>query len=344
MKSRAVPIEQSISTHALTEGDPAPMLLLPQIQNFNSRPHGGRLCSACCYDHHRDISTHALTEGDRCFALEVVCRTISTHALTEGDATSKAVHRNPVHFNSRPHGGRRTRQVPQTTDIYFNSRPHGGRHIALQVPSSVTNFNSRPHGGRLDEKTYHFHFVISTHALTEGDGLNVADWLTGWIFQLTPSRRAASAAARSFRSLRHFNSRPHGGRRVTVGFPLLMTSFQLTPSRRATTSPFLTAPAVEISTHALTEGDVHRFSYNGRFDISTHALTEGDCAGIAAAEWSDISTHALTEGDFFHFNVYSGKWNFNSRPHGGRQGFQCVLYVLSGISTHALTEGDRKFR
>ena len=54
----------------------------------------------------------------------------------------------------------------------------------------------------------------------------------------------------------HFNSRPHGGRRDFIYFVVIRG---------------------DISTHALTEGDVgnHRVVYIAL--ISTHALTEGDC-------------------------------------------------------------------
>ena len=62
------------------------MLSLPEeIEDFNSRPHGGRHFFLIRHISRPNISTHALTEGDpgsfRC-ADRVV---ISTHALTEGD-------------------------------------------------------------------------------------------------------------------------------------------------------------------------------------------------------------------------------------------------------------------
>ena len=56
-----------ISTHALTEGDPVRHILLSHCNDFNSRPHGGRLHT---FRHNHDpnqISTHALTEGDSKF-------------------------------------------------------------------------------------------------------------------------------------------------------------------------------------------------------------------------------------------------------------------------------------
>ena len=118
--------------------------------------------------------------------------------------------------------------------LYFNSRPHGGRHVLrLLYPEDA---------------------FISTHALTEGDTVRPVTYRFS-VFQLTPSRRA------------------------TQKMPLseMMMIFQLTPSRRATyrsdsicirngyfnsrphggrhTSDYYTKSEVDISTHALTEGD-----------------------------------------------------------------------------------------
>ena len=53
--------------------------------NFNSRPHGGRLCPNCLRELNLDISTHALTEGDTDAIVSGIRLYISTHALTEGD-------------------------------------------------------------------------------------------------------------------------------------------------------------------------------------------------------------------------------------------------------------------
>ena len=53
----------------------------------------------------------------------------------------------------------------------------------------------------------------------------------------------------------YFNSRPHGGRHlVSMG----------------------NDGTVEISTHALTEGDIDKWFIEKASGISTHALTEGD--------------------------------------------------------------------
>ena len=139
---------------------------------------------------------------------------------------------------------------------------------------------------------------ISTHALTEGD----LDWqntnISGYRFQLTPSRRATAElnallnmdeisthaltegdTSNPLLNMKgaHFNSRPHGGRPI---FPTICSgcsTFQLTPSRRATKVCV---------------------AYTGSHFISTHALTEGDAiATVGGAVAIHISTHALTEGD-----------------------------------------------
>ena len=96
-------------------------------------------------------------------------------------------------------------------------------------------------------------------------------------------------------------------------------TFQLTPSRRATKFLKESKPFLFISTHALTEGDIHLRSFARKCRISTHALTEGD----------QNSTESGMHGE-----------DFNSRPHGGRLVGGFESYLSRNISTHALTEGD----
>ena len=120
-------------------------------ENFNSRPHGGRpldcrnLWPSLC------ISTHALTEGDSdCVSFLHGQADISTHALTEGDLDARR---------------------SLSASSHFNSRPHGGRPSMLLALSFLRYFNSRPHGGRRGKGLFMAYAkVISTHALTEGDG------------------------------------------------------------------------------------------------------------------------------------------------------------------------------
>ena len=139
-----------------------------------------------------DISTHALTEGDSCFFSKIFFE---------------------IYFNSRPHGGRRLSRNSPIVLVYFNSRPHGGRLQPVADQIHLKNFNSRPHGGRREKSVNFPVWLISTHALTEGDehGYQIAD--SNSIFQLTPSRRATGTDLEGNFEREYFNSRPHGGRR-----------------------------------------------------------------------------------------------------------------------------------
>ena len=96
---------------------------------------------------------------------------------------------------------------------------------------------------------------ISTHALTEGDRACRIAAYKGWIFQLTPSRRATGT---HWRRILYHSISTHA---LTEGDDLAGNSpddsriFQLTPSRRATISAHTRTFRPVISTHALTEGD-----------------------------------------------------------------------------------------
>ena len=96
----------------------------------------------------------------------------------------------------------------------------------------------------------------------------------------------------------------------------------------------------EISTHALTEGDVVisvscLLTWN--FNSRPHGgrLHTPEDRGAEAV----ISTHALTEGDTAPARSPGASEHFNSRPHGGRP-VHCPFSSGVLISTHALTEGD----
>ena len=115
-------LPESISTHALTEGD-IPHLVLTLINEyFNSRPHGGRPVLFMLFSN-PDISTHALTEGDRGPRFRRRSRNISTHALTEGDKIGKFECNPKEYFNSRPHGGRHVDNVVVSVDNTFQLTP-----------------------------------------------------------------------------------------------------------------------------------------------------------------------------------------------------------------------------
>ena len=104
--------------------------------------------------------------------------------------------------------------------------------------------------------------------------------------------------ALTIEELKHFNSRPHGGR------PRTLQS---------------TIKNLVISTHALTEGDNEEEACHLGQSISTHALTEGDAKFVLYSCDKGISTHALTEGDIPGYTDISTIQHFNSRPHGGRR-------------------------
>ena len=203
--------------------------------------------------------------------------------------------------------------------------------------------------------------IISTHALTEGDGI-VSGLASTGAFQLTPSWRATKTDCSC-------NSSGH------------ISTHALTEGDRLFSDVFLW---INISTHALTEGDDQLFC-NAEFSlISTHALTEGDTGAYANSDMRTsfqltpsrratrfessifrfpvISTHALTEGDTAPQQLQPNHSHFNSRPHGGRQSLSQEIdvtkafqltpsrratiwnadsFFLRKISTHALTEGDR---
>ena len=80
-----------------------------------------------------------------------------------------------------------------------------------------------------------------------------------------------------------------------------------------------------ISTPALTEGDGCIDRRRKVHEISTHALTEGDHLDVPWRPSDIISTHALTEGDELCDPMTAALGNFNSRPHGGRLIWICLL-------------------
>ena len=204
------------------------------------------------------------------------------------------------------------------------------------------HFNSRPHGGRPSTCRH---------------------WLSGLLFQLTPSRRATYARRSEKRKQYHFNSRPHGGRRIARSHIKSINIFQLTPSRRATHENHLPLRMVIFQLTPSRRAtilsriverkwkDFNSRPHGGRLQcnriffshgkISTHALTEGDFTRCGQAGSTRISTHALTEGDKMGAELPDYQSYFNSRPHGGRRAPHGRLKKPAiEISTHALTEGD----
>ena len=99
-------------------------------------------------------------------------RIISTHALTEGDHQPAATGSPVSYFNSRPHGGRLHWLFFFAHQAIFQLTPSRRATSArvstdaVEVAFQLTPSRRATHlFGQLS-----FHILISTHALTEGDG------------------------------------------------------------------------------------------------------------------------------------------------------------------------------
>ena len=224
--------------------------------HFNSRPHRGRLVTL----HSPFLSTtFQLTPSQR-----------ATHppGVLQSDTR---------HFNSRPHRGRQGYRENQQSMDYFNSRPHRGRRkvprglmldeefqltpsqratITLLFPFVFSKyFNSRPHRGRRRKRVSGApQRIISTHALTEGDNTAAAMSERQKEFQLTPSQRATMYSVNDIQTY-SFQLTPSQRATIDQLASMIKKAFQLTPSQRATIGFDLCFRGVDISTHALTEGD-----------------------------------------------------------------------------------------
>ena len=117
-----------ISTHALTEGDYSPDMLVVSAGLFQLTPSRRATGWFVLASLLVNISTHALTEGD--VSRKYFCNRsprISTHALTEGDHwfdAAKAAHGISTHALTE---GDNISFMTFSCECYFNSRPHGGR-------------------------------------------------------------------------------------------------------------------------------------------------------------------------------------------------------------------------
>ena len=140
------------------------------------------------------------------------------------------------------------------------------------------------------------------------------------LFQLTPSRRATRCGIFLQSQPGHFNSRPHGGRRLRCNPPPGLDPFQLTPSRRATRS--------------ILGSDQGVYHFNSRPHGGRPETVLCIPAGVV---YFNSRPHG---GRRFSSAHHSGHQYFNSRPHGGRPLWKHRRYTNRRISTHALTEGD----
>ena len=202
--------------------------------------------------------------------------------------------------------------------ISTHALTEGDDHRSFRTPGR-SHFNSRPHGGRPEETLKAAAVAtISTHALTEGD-----------VFSSVKSMHAFN-----------FNSRPHGGRHMPDSSLFQCPQFQLTPSRRATRCTVHLVNLIEISTHALTEGDQFTTALRLSFFISTHALTEGDilpaCILIQNCIFQLTPSRRATL--CCSIGIYGA--TFQLTPSRRATDYIAELFAEFHISTHALTEGD----
>ena len=164
------------------------------VLDFNSRPHGGRRAAASLCRTSREISTHALTEGDRKVWYARRIQAISTHALTEGDVGSPTETVDPAKFQLTPS---RRATIPNDINrrvIVFQLTPSRRATSLCFCPwVPFVEFQLTP-SRRATFVLFHFSqvFLISTHALTEGDCFTISRMV----------------------GMSHFNSRPHGGRQI----------------------------------------------------------------------------------------------------------------------------------
>ena len=84
----------------------------------------------------------------------------------------------PVHFNSRPHGGRRDGPWPVSaiSSISTHALTEGDKYI-IDAPAPYIVFQLTPSRRATDSSSrteYCIH--ISTHALTEGDKARLRPW------------------------------------------------------------------------------------------------------------------------------------------------------------------------
>ena len=139
--------------------------------------------------------------------------------------------------------------------------------------------------------------MISTHALTEGDKARCTV-----LIPLSISTHALTegdtAIFFSFPSASHFNSRPHGGRRIAMILLHFGVDFNSRPHGGRLLGWFVLASLLDFNSRPHGGRRFFLLIFCSFWCISTHALTEGDVENIIPiAHTRIISTHALTEGD-----------------------------------------------
>ena len=163
----------------------------------------------------------------------------------------------PLHFNSRPHGGRQKeiekipylglfqltpsrrattlRQAALLTGIPFQLTPSRRATLSEGNSPSVIIFQLTPSRRATKLRMVELSTeCISTHALTEGDVILHLKNLLASYFNSRPHGGRLNGQINGKMLMAYFNSRPHGGRLPQSSQCHAVSLFQLTPSRRAT--------------------------------------------------------------------------------------------------------------
>ena len=124
----------SISTHALTEGDPDHLPESSSFLIFQLTPsRRATLTHYALYP----LRLFQLTPSRRAttlFRKGLLQKRISTHALTEGDAGNGECLFYVIYFNSRPHGGRLCRITLRSCECQFQLTPSRRATPAAALP------------------------------------------------------------------------------------------------------------------------------------------------------------------------------------------------------------------
>ena len=191
-----------------------------------------------------------------------------------------------MHFNSRPHGGRRRSKRMEhgirkfqltpsrrATGIIASSSPSSfisthalteGDNFRMSEIRRPVYFNSRPHGGRLCLDCF-FHDLIYVYFNSRPHGGRLLALFLLVVAYISTHALTEGDLIHPFTYhliSTYFNSRPHGGRPTRSGCTGTSSNFNSRPHGGRLPHPLELVVIQEISTHALTEGDYTRCSGN----------------------------------------------------------------------------------
>ena len=162
------------------------------------------------------------------------------------------------YFNSRPHGGRRTRLSDCRFQLHISTHAltEGDVFVAffrqLRDIFQLTPSRRATTRRQLLRASRELFQLTPSRRATKAFTADVVDLA----FQLTPSRRATAERTTLFDCVVYFNSRPHGGRHpYRLGAVRVSLDFNSRPHGGRQEQIWKEISKENISTHALTEGD-----------------------------------------------------------------------------------------